>query len=128
MIIDSFFFFAFVGANATLQQRLVEAQTALRAKEAACLKAEQERDRLAKLLADQADAYKAELQKLKDVEEALQAEFESQLSNWVDTQKALEPGYVEIEDLLDGTFLFPCSACRLFLLACLCLLISFFFC
>ena len=78
LIIDCFFFFAFVGANSTLQQQLGEAQTALRAKVAACLDAEQERDRLAKQLADQADAHKVELQKLKDADEALQAEFESQ--------------------------------------------------
>nr|XP_020162023.1 translation initiation factor IF-2-like [Aegilops tauschii subsp. strangulata] len=59
-------------ANTTLQQGLGKAQTALRAKEEEHSKMEQERDRLAKKLADQ-----AELQKLKDAEEALQAEFET---------------------------------------------------
>ena len=67
------------------------------------------------------------MEKLKDVDEALRAELDSRRTKRVDKQKALEAGYVEIEDLLDGTLLFPCSACRLFLLACLCLLISFFF-
>nr|XP_020156581.1 translation initiation factor IF-2-like [Aegilops tauschii subsp. strangulata] len=40
------------GANATLQQHLGEAQTTLRAKEEECSKVAQERDRLAKKLAD----------------------------------------------------------------------------
>ena len=66
-----------------------EAQTALHAKEEERLKMEQERDHLAKQLADQADKHQAELQKLKDMEETLQAEFETHRSNWVDKEKAL---------------------------------------
>ena len=87
-----------------------EAQTALHAKEEEHLKVEQERDRLAKQLADQVDKHKAELQKLKDTEEALQAEFKTQRSNWVEKEKALSDGYDEIEDLLDGelSFSFLC--------------------
>nr|XP_020163246.1 uncharacterized abhydrolase domain-containing protein DDB_G0269086-like [Aegilops tauschii subsp. strangulata] len=91
-------------ANATLRQQLGEARTALHAKEEERLKVEQERDRLAKQLADQADKHKAELQKLKDAEEALQAEFETQRSNWVEKEKALSDGYGKIEDLLDEYF------------------------
>nr|XP_045089508.1 uncharacterized protein LOC109746334 [Aegilops tauschii subsp. strangulata] len=53
-------------ANATLRQQMGEAQTVLHAKEEERLKMEQERDCLAKQLVDQ-----AELQKLKDAEEAL---------------------------------------------------------
>ena len=90
------------GANATLRQQLGEAQTALHTKEEERRKVEQERDRLAKQLADQADKHQAELQKLKDTEEALQAEFKTQRSNWVEKEKALSDGYREIEDLLDG--------------------------
>ena len=67
---------------------------------------EQERDRLAKQLADQADKHQAELQKLKDTEEALQAEFETQRSNWVEKEKALSAGFGEVEDMLDGKLLF----------------------
>nr|XP_040245352.1 uncharacterized protein LOC120964620 [Aegilops tauschii subsp. strangulata] len=81
----------FMKTRATVQRQLGEAQTALRAKEAACLEAEQERDRLAKQLADQADAHKAELQKLKDAEEALQAEFEKYFPSYsVATNQAVE--------------------------------------
>ena len=57
---------------------------------------------MAKQLADQEDKHKAELQKLKDAEEALQAEFETHCSNWVEKERALSDGYVDIEDLLDG--------------------------
>nr|XP_020176872.1 uncharacterized protein LOC109762432 [Aegilops tauschii subsp. strangulata] len=79
-------------ANATLRQQMGEAQTALHNKEER-LKMEQERDRLAKQLADQADKHQAELQKLKDAEEALQAKFETHRSNWVDKEKAVSAGY-----------------------------------
>nr|XP_040243911.1 uncharacterized abhydrolase domain-containing protein DDB_G0269086-like [Aegilops tauschii subsp. strangulata] len=90
--------------NATLRHQLGEAQTALHAKEEERSKMEQEPDRLAKQLADQANKHQAELQKLKDAEEALQAEFETQRSNWVEKESALLDGYGEIEDLLDEYF------------------------
>ena len=77
---DCLFFLVFTGANATLQQHLGEAQTMLRPKEEECSKVVQERDRLAKKLADQAGQHKAELQKLKEAEDALQAEFETERS------------------------------------------------
>ena len=67
---------------------------------------EQERDRLAKQLADQADKHQAELQKLKDAEEALQAEFETKRSNWVEKEKALSAGFGEVKDMLDGKLFF----------------------
>ena len=91
---------SFAGAAAALQQCIGEVQTELRAKEA------QERDRLVKELADQADRHKAELQKL-DVSEAnLQAELETQRSNWAEKEKALTDGYGEIEDMIDGELSF----------------------
>ena len=51
------------GANADLREQLSRAQTALRAKEAECNALVQERDRLAKKLADQEESHKAALQK-----------------------------------------------------------------
>ena len=70
-----------------------EAQTALRTKEEECCKAAEERVRLAQKLVDQADQRKAELQKLKEAEDALTAEFETPRSNWVEKEKALSDGY-----------------------------------
>jgi flagellar motility protein MotE (MotC chaperone) len=103
--VDCLLFLNFAGANATLQQRLGEVQTELRAKEEECNKAAQERDRLAKKLADQADQHKAELQKLKEAEGALQAEFETERSKWVEKEVILAAGYGEIEDMIDGKLL-----------------------
>nr|XP_020147959.1 uncharacterized protein LOC109733179 [Aegilops tauschii subsp. strangulata] len=91
-------------ANADLQQRLGEAQTALRAKEEECSKVAQERDRLAKNLADQADQHKAALQAAKDSEASLLAEFETERSVWAETEKALTDGYGAIEDMIDDFF------------------------
>ena len=54
-----------------MQQELGEAQTALHAKEAKCSKVAQERDRLAKKLADLEELHKAALQPVKDNETAL---------------------------------------------------------
>ena len=83
-----------------------EAQAALHAKEEECLKMEQERDRLAKQLADQAAEHQAELHRRKDAEEAFQAEFETRRSNWVEKEKALSAGFGKVEDMLDGKLLF----------------------
>jgi hypothetical protein len=77
IFVDCLLFLIFAGANATLQQHLGEVQTELHAKEEERRKAALERVRLAKKLADQADQHKAELQKLKEAEGALQAEFET---------------------------------------------------
>ena len=60
-----------------MQQRTGEAQTTLRAKEAECSTVAQERDRLAKQLADQEKSHKAALQAVKDSEAALQAKYET---------------------------------------------------
>ena len=60
-----------------MQQQLGEAQTALRTKEEECRKAAEERERLAKQLADQAELHKEALQKAKDNEATLQAKFET---------------------------------------------------
>nr|XP_020201294.1 uncharacterized protein LOC109787149 [Aegilops tauschii subsp. strangulata] len=91
-------------ANATLWQQLGEAQTTLRAKEAECSKAAEERDRLVKELADQADRHKAALQKAKDNETGLLAEFETERSNGGEEKRALTDGFSEIEDMIDKFF------------------------
>jgi hypothetical protein len=61
-----------------------------------------ERDRLEKELADQGTRHAEEVQRLKDEEEHLKAEFESQRSGWSDREKYLTEGYEVIEDLLEG--------------------------
>ena len=95
-------FLVFAGANATLQQQLGEAQSVLRAKEEDCSKVAREHERLVKELEDQADRHKAALQKAKDSEASLLAEFETKRSAWAETEKALNDGYGQIEDMLDG--------------------------
>nr|XP_020155049.1 actin cytoskeleton-regulatory complex protein PAN1-like [Aegilops tauschii subsp. strangulata] len=91
-------------ANAALQQRLGEANTALRAKEDECNRAAQERDRLAKELKDQAELHKAALKQVEDNEARLLAEFETERSGWAETEAALTAGYGKIEDIVDDFF------------------------
>ena len=79
-----FFLSSFVlsGANADLRRDLGEAQAALRTKDAEYAALVQERDRLAKKLADQEESHKAALQKAQDGEAALKAEFETEAASW----------------------------------------------
>ena len=65
----------FAEANATLQQQLGEANTALRAKEADCSKLAEERDRLVTQLAEQAELLKKAQKEAEDKETSLLAEF-----------------------------------------------------
>nr|XP_020151478.1 uncharacterized abhydrolase domain-containing protein DDB_G0269086-like [Aegilops tauschii subsp. strangulata] len=83
-------------AAAGLQKRLGEVESELHTKGQECSQAAQERDRLAKELADQ-----AEVQKLKDSEALLKAEYEAQRSNWAERGKFLSNCYGEIEDMID---------------------------
>nr|XP_020173266.1 plectin-like [Aegilops tauschii subsp. strangulata] len=92
-------------AAADLRKRLGEVESALHTKEQERSHAVKECDHLTKELADQADRHKAELQKLKDIEAHLQAEFETQRSNWAEKEKFLSDGYGEIEDMIDEFFL-----------------------
>ena len=78
------------------------AQTALRAKEAECAALAQERDRLAKRLADQEKSHKAALKTVHDSEAALQAEYETEAASWTEAKQTLINGYGHIEDLVDG--------------------------
>ena len=102
LIVDVFFFFYFTEANATLQQQLGEANTALRAKEADCSKLAEERDRLVTQLAEQAELLKKAQKEVEDKETRLLAEFETECSTWSDKEAMLTDGFDEIEDMVDG--------------------------
>ena len=62
----------------------------------------QERDRLAKKLADQEESHKAALKATQDREATLQAEFETEAAGWAEARQTLISGYGQIEDLVDG--------------------------
>ena len=78
----------------------------------------QERDRLAKRLADQEKSHEAALKAVQDREAALQAEYETEAAGWAEAKQTLINGYGQIEDLVDGkppsssSFL---AACRFWL-------------
>ena len=61
----------------------------------------QERDRLAKRLADQEESHKAALKAVQDSEAALQAEYETEATSWAKAKQTLINGYGQIEDLVD---------------------------
>ena len=90
------------GANADLRRELGEAQAALRTKDAEYATLVQERDRLAKKMADQEESHKAALKKAQDSEAALKAEFETEAAGWAKARQALDAGFGRIEDLIDG--------------------------
>ena len=89
-------------ANARLREQLGGTQAALRAKEAEFDALAQERDRLAKRLADQEESHKAALKAVQDSEAALQAEYETEAASWAKARQSLINGYGQIEDLVDG--------------------------
>ena len=91
-----------VAANANLREQLGGSQAALRAKEAEFAALAQERDRLAKRLADQEESHKAALKAVRDSEAALQAEYETEAASWAEAKQTLINGYGQIEDLVDG--------------------------
>ena len=95
--------FAFAEAIAHLSGRLHELESQLKAKELERSQAAVERNRLKKELADQAAQHAKQVQQLKDEEERLKAEFESQRSGSSDKEQYLMEGYEVIEDLLEGT-------------------------
>ena len=69
-------------SNAKLREQLGGTQAALHAKEAEFDALAQERDRLAKKLADQEESHKAALKAVQDSEAALQAEYETEAASW----------------------------------------------
>ena len=85
-----------------MRSQLSGALTALRAKEAECAALAQERDRLAKKLADQEESHKAALKAAQDSEAALKAEYETEAASWAEARQALSQGYSRVEDLIDG--------------------------
>ncbi|XP_073365662.1 uncharacterized protein [Aegilops tauschii subsp. strangulata] len=91
-------------ANAKLREQLGGTQAALRAKEAEFDALAQERDRLAKKLADQEESHKAALKAVQDSEAALQAEYETEAASWAEARQSLINGYGQIEDLVDEYF------------------------
>ena len=94
-----------------MRSQLSGAQNALRAKEAECTALAQERDRLAKKLADQEESHKAALKAAQDSEVALKAEYQTEAANWAEMRQALSQGYSRVEDLIDGrppSSLLPC--------------------
>ena len=89
-------------ANAKLREQLGGTQAALRAKEAEFDALAQERDRLAKRLADQEESHRAALKAVQGSEAALKAEYETEAANWAEARQALSQGYSRVEDLMDG--------------------------
>ena len=77
-------------------------KAALHTKDAEYAALVQERDRLAKKLADQEKSHKAALQKAQDSEAALKAEFETEAASWAEARQSQINGYGQIEDLVDG--------------------------
>ena len=78
----------------------------MRAKEEECSKLATERDLLAAQLAEQKELLKKAQDEAEKKEAALLAEFESERSSWTDREAMLTSGFHEIEDIVDGEFLF----------------------
>ena len=76
-----------------------------------CSSAAQQRDRLAKKLADQEESHKAALKAVKDSEATLQAEYKTEEANWAESRGALNAGYGQIEDMVDGKLPSSSSLC-----------------
>ena len=72
-----------------MQRQLGEANTVLHAKETECSELAQERDRLAKQLAEVKESN-------------LLAEFETERSAWADKEALLTADFSKIEDMVDG--------------------------
>ena len=65
-----------------MRKQLGVAQTALRTREGEFNALVQERDRLAKKLADQEESHKAALKAVQDSEAALETEYEMEAASW----------------------------------------------
>ena len=78
----------------------------MRAKGEECSKLAAERDLLAAQLAEQRELLKKAQDEAEKRETALLAEFESERSSWTDKEAQLTSGFHEIEDIVDGEFLF----------------------
>ena len=78
----------------------------MRSKGEECSKLATERDLLAAQLAEQKELLKKAWDEAEKKEAALLAEFESERSSWTDKEAMLTSGFHEIEDIIDGEFLF----------------------
>ena len=78
----------------------------MRAKEEECSKLAAEHDLLATQLAEQKELLKKAQDEAEKREAALLAEFESERSTWTDKEALLTSGFHEIEDIVDGEFLY----------------------
>ena len=86
----------------------------MRTKGEECSKLAAERDLLAAQLAEQKELLKKTQKEAKEAEATLLAEFASQRSSSTDKEAMLASGFHEIEDIVDGEFLyFLSSNCRL---------------
>ena len=86
----------------------------MRAKGEECSKLATERDLLATQLAEQRELLTKTQKEAEEAEAALLAEFASERSSWTDKEAMLASGFHEIEDIVDGEFLyFLSSSCRL---------------
>ena len=65
-----------------------------------------EHDLLATQLAEQRELLKKAQDEAEKKETALLAEFESERSSWTDKEAMLTSGFHEIEDIVDGEFLY----------------------
>jgi hypothetical protein len=79
-----------------------ELEGQLQAKELEHSQVAAEGEWLEKALTDQATQHAEEVRQLKEGEELLKAEFESQRSDWSDREKYPMEGYEVIEDMLEG--------------------------
>ena len=78
----------------------------MHAKGEECSKLAAERDLLAAQLAEQKELLKKAQEEAEKKEAALLAEFESERSSWTDKEAQLTSGFHEIEDIVDGEFLY----------------------
>ena len=86
----------------------------MRAKGEECSKLAAKRDLLTAQLAEQKELLKKTQKETEEEEAALLAEFASERSSWTDKEAMLASGFHEIEDIVDGEFLyFLSSSCRL---------------
>ena len=86
----------------------------LRTKGEECSKLTMECDLLATQLAEQRELLTKTQKEAEEAEAALLAEFASERSSWTDKEAMLASSFHEIEDIVDGEFLyFLSSSCRL---------------
>ena len=78
----------------------------MHAKGEECSKLAAERDLLAAQLAEQRELLKKAQDEAEKKETSLLAEFESERSSWTDKEALLTSGFHEIEDIIDGEFLY----------------------